>query len=119
MRKITAIIILSLMLLPPIWNGASFIHFLVEHTHAFCSSDVEHEHSSTDDCHTICHIALETEKGTFPNSKVEFYELKQFIPAFSDFYNTVSIADSHSANFSFSHLDGRTFIDELLRPPIA
>ena len=102
------------MLLPPIWNGASFIHFLVEHTHAFCSSDVEHEHSSTDDCHTICHIALETEKGTFPNSKVEFYELKQFIPAFSDFDSAGSVSDLHSTNFSHSHLHGRIIYDDLL-----
>ena len=81
-RPIAIILLLNLLLLPLIWNGVNFIHYLVEHTHTFCESEQNHQHTSAEDCHTICHISPQPYQGQIPVEKIEFYELKQYITTF-------------------------------------
>jgi len=84
MRKHSTILLLSLMLIPLLWNGMSLIHYLVEHTHSFCTNEQDHQHSSTEDCQIICHIAPQHAQGQIPH-KLGFYKLKQYISPFSSF----------------------------------
>lgn len=106
------------MLIPFFWNGASFIHYLVEHTHTFCASEQDHQHSSVEDCHTICHISPQHEDGQIPH-KVEFHELKKCVSEAPFANNQFSFPNAISANSDYAILYGRILSEDIFRPPIS
>lgn len=118
MGKTLTILLLSLMLIPLCWNGMSFMHYLVEHTHTLCANEKDHQHPSAEDCHTICHIAPQQDQGPVPN-KVEFYELKQYVTVFSCFDKQYSFSNAISTYSAYSLLYGRILLEDIFRPPIS
>jgi len=106
------------MLIPLLWNGVNFLHYLVEHTHTFCASEENHQHTSTDECHTICHISPLHDQSQIP-TKIEFYELKQCITAYSYFNIQSTFSNQLSTNNTFSFLYGRMISEDIFRPPIS
>ena len=118
MKKIFSILLLGLMLIPLYWNGMSLIHYMVEHTHTFCTSEQNHEHSSTEDCHAICHITPQHDHGQIPNT-VEFYELKQCVTTLSFFNHQFSFFNYTSTYSDYSLLRGRMLLADIFRPPIS
>ena len=111
-------LLFSLMLIPLLWNGMNFIHYLVEHTHTFCASEEDHQHTSSNDCQTICHITPSHDQGQLP-TKIEFYELKQYITADSYLDIQDLFSNQLSTNTAFSFLYGRTISEDIFRPPIS
>jgi hypothetical protein len=118
MRKISTILLLSFMVIPLFWNGASFIHYLVEHTHTFCASEQDHQHDSTEDCQTICHVSPQHDQGQIPH-KIEFYELKQYVTASPSIEKQFSFSKSHSTNSEYALLHNRILSEDIFRPPIS
>ena len=106
------------MLIPLIWNGVSFMHYLVEHTHTFCESEQNHHHSSTEDCQTICHIAPQHDHGQVPHN-IEFYELKQCISPFSYFDTQLLLPNRTSICPDYSLLYKKIISKDIFRPPIS
>jgi hypothetical protein len=118
MKQSFGILFLSLMLIPFFWNGLSLFHYMAEHTHTFCSTEQDHEHIPSEDCHTICHFSPDHGQAQIPN-KVEFYELQQCITT-NSYIKVVSIcANIKSTNLSYAHLYSRSFSGNIFRPPIS
>ena len=109
---------LSLILIPLCWNGMSFIHYLVEHTHTFCASEDDHQHSSTEDCTNVYHVAPHHEQNQIPH-KVEFYELKQYISSFSSFDTQLLLPNRTSICPDYSLLYEKILSEDIFRPPIS
>lgn len=118
MKNLLVISLLSLILIPSIWNGINFSHYLIEHTHTFCAIEESHQHQSTDDCQTICHITPIHDQSQIP-TKIEFYKLKQCITAYS--YSPIQSTSPNllSTNTVFSFLYGRIIYQDIFRPPIS
>jgi len=119
MKKFSSILLLSLMLIPFFWNAKSLIHYLVEHTHTFCASEQDHQHSPTDDCHTICLITTAQHDQAPIPTKTEFHELKQCITAFSSFNTHFLLTNHLSTNANYALLYGRIISEDIFRPPIS
>lgn len=117
MKNLSIILLLSLVLIPIVWNGVSFLHYLVEHTHTFCENDADHEHSSTDHCLTMYHLGQSHDHHQVP-TKTEFYELKQFINNFSSFNIPAFITNLSETDVIHSTRFGRLYINEVFQPPI-
>ena len=118
MKKFTSILLLSFMMIPIFWNAMSFVHYLVEHTHTFCTNKQDHQHSSSDDCFKICNITQHHDQGQVP-LKVEFYELKQYITPFSSFKTPIKFTNQLSSFTNYSSLYGRVILEDVFRPPIS
>ncbi|MFT4761963.1 MAG: hypothetical protein ACI9XO_001044 [Paraglaciecola sp.] len=118
MKKLPAILLLTLVLLPVIWNGVSFFHFIVEHTHTFCGNDADHEHSSTHDCLNIYHLT-EYQDHEQILVKTEFFELKQYITNYPTLNIPILLSTSSAVKFESSFLYGKILTDGIFRPPIA
>jgi len=117
MKKPHVILLLILVLLPIIWNGVSFFHYLSEHTHTFCESEIDHHHSTVDDCESIYDIS----KGEDQNhllTKVEFYEIKQFITPRSIISITSHLSTASALIFECSIQLERLFSEDIFHPPI-
>jgi hypothetical protein len=106
------------MLFPFFWNGLSLIHYMAEHTHTFCNTELDHEHIPSEDCHTICHFSAEEGQAQIPN-KVEFYELHQCITTNTYLEAESNWANANSTNLSYAHLYNRSFSGNIFRPPIS
>ncbi len=118
MKKTSTILLLSLMLFPLFWNSISFVHHLVEHTHTFCASEQDHQHTSTEDCQTICHISPQHDQGQVPH-KIEFYELKQCLSSFSPFNTQLLLSNRISISPDYSLLYEKIISEDIYRPPIS
>jgi len=114
----STLMLFSLLLIPLIWNGMNAVHYLVEHTHTFCASEQSHEHTSAEDCLTICHIAPQHERSQVP-VKAEFYELKQCISASSSFNRPLALSKLLPSKADYLLLRGRVLSEGIFRPPIA
>ena len=80
MKKLSILLFLNLMMLPVIWNGIGWWHYVVEHTHAFCDSDLEeHTHQTPEDCVSICQLTNNQPNQQLP-STTDYYELKNCLP---------------------------------------
>jgi hypothetical protein len=117
MRQLCTILLTSLVLLPILWNGASFFHYVVEHTHAFCESDIDHEHPLVDDCLTICHVIQDQDHNQLL-SKVEFFELKQYITSSFTLNKQLFSDRLVSTNAGSALFQGRIYSDDIFHPPI-
>jgi len=118
MKKISTILLLSLLLIPLFWNGMSFIHYLVEHTHTFCTSEQDHQHTLTEECPTICHITPQHEQDQIPHN-IEFHELKQCITTCASFNAQFAFSYQISTNSDYTLLYGRILSEDIFRPPIS
>ena len=80
--KLTSVIFLLILLqLPVIWNGISFIHYVIEHTHTLCSTTTEHAHPDPENCLSVFQLAESQRSNQFPPATtIEFQELKQYLP---------------------------------------
>lgn len=118
MKKLFTISLLSLVLLPIIWNGVSFFHYVIEHTHTFCESDINHEHTHANDCLNVYHISQNQDHDPLL-SKIEFFELKQYITAFPFFDKQFSFSNITSTNSEYFLLYNRILSEDIFRPPIS
>ncbi len=109
--------LLSLVLLPIIWNGLGFLHYVVEHTHIFCITDADHEHKSPHECSDIYHVNQSQDHDHLPTN-IEFYELKQYITTLSSLNIQPFSAALTATNAGASLNHGRIFSDDIFHPPI-
>ncbi|MEM9822225.1 MAG: hypothetical protein AAF985_14175 [Bacteroidota bacterium] len=118
MKKIRFLLLLSLVMLPVIWNGMNLVHYVLEHTHAFCLTDTDHEHKSAHECLDLYHFSQSHDHNHLP-TKVEFFELNQYITDFSSLniqsYSSVFNATKAVSSFFY----GRIYIEEIFHPPVA
>ena len=115
MKQLKILLLLSLVLLPVIWNGISVFHHLVEHTHTFCQDPSDHTHTTAEDCLTICKITP-NHQHQIPTHN-DYQELKQYLTPNLP-YNTHSNSISLQMNFEEPHLSGYYFSDDIFHPPI-
>ena len=108
---------LGLMCLPVIWNGLSLIHYVVEHTHVFCKSDTNHEHTSAQDCSSFCLLSKDQEHKQLL-TQIEFFELKQCISPLSDYHIQPFSSDLSSVDKRSSLFHGRIYSNDVFQPPI-
>ncbi|MEL6863525.1 MAG: hypothetical protein AAFP19_03855 [Bacteroidota bacterium] len=117
MRRLFIISLLSLVLLPIVWNGAGLLHHIVDHTHIFCLTDHEHEHQSSHECSSICHLNQDKPNDHVP-ATIEFYELKQYVTDYAPIgIQPVSIAFVAIDEDLFLN-QGRLFSNDIFHPPI-
>lgn len=118
MKKTSIILLLTLLLLPIIWNGATLFHYVVEHTHTFCQADSEHAHSNPDDCSTIFQLVEKHNQNQLPApTKSEFKELKQYISPYLYLISTTSLS-LQQINFVDIALPENLFTKDFFQPPI-
>ncbi len=116
MKVLNSIVILSLILSPIFWNGLSLVHYMVEHTHAFCLNDEDHNHQSVDECETIC--SLHSQDDPVPSQKIEYQEFKQYITTLSTL-NIKSPFSTLAATKAVTSLHyGRIYSNDVFHPPI-
>ena len=112
------ILLLSLVLLPIIWNGMSFLHYAMEHTHVFCLAEEDHEHTAAHDCSDIYHNIENQNQEHLPVS-IDFQEIKQYLTPHSSMKTLVFSTSSSTSQVSFSIYHDRLFPDDIFHPPIS
>ena len=117
MKNSFLILLIGLMFLPVIWNGLSLFHYVVEHTHVFCDSGTNHDHDSSQDCLSFCHINKYQEHH-HPVSTIEFFELKQYITPAHLFVIQPSSFTLLTTNNKSSIFNGRIYSNKIFHPPI-
>jgi len=117
MKNLFIIMLLSVVLLPIIWNGMGFFHYLVDHTHTFCENEDNHEHTSTDECLAMCHLGQSQAQHQIP-TQIEFYELKQFITTPSILNIRPLVNNLSNTAIIRSHHFGRVYSNDIFHPPI-
>lgn len=117
MKQALIISIISLLLLPIFQNGLALFHYVVEHTHLFCPSDLEHTHP--DNCLTLTIFQSSQNQNQLPApTKTEIQEIKLY--CLTDCLNLRSI-DSLSlkqVNFTNSFPPDNLFYKDIFHPPI-
>ena len=117
MKKLAILLLLSLMMLPVIWNGIGLWHYVVEHTHTFCASDAaEHTHQIPEDCVSIYQLTNNQSHQQLPTIN-DYYELKTCLTPIP-FFNTLLFSSTNQSNFVESHLLDKHFSDDIFHPPI-
>ena len=77
MKQTLIISIVLLLLLPILRNGLAFFHYIVEHTHLLCLSDLEHTHP--DNCLTLTIFQSPPNQNQLPSpTKLEIQEIKLY-----------------------------------------
>jgi len=114
-RQASVILLFSLLLLPTIWNGVSLIHYAIEHTHTFCSSDEDHTHSNPTDCTSICQLT-ESQSQLPSSTKIDFQELKQFLTPNLEFKQKLFLSFQQNYFITPSLLDN-AFSKDIFHPP--
>lgn len=118
MKKISVILVLSLLLLPIIWNGVSLFHYVVEHTHTFCETELEHAHTDPDDCLTIFQFSENHHQNQLPSTtKSEFKELNQYVSPDLHLIPATFLI-SQQTNFVDIAIPNNCFIKDVFHPPI-
>jgi len=115
-KQTSIILLLTLLLLPIIWNGITLFHFVVEHTHTFCQEDLAHAHSNTEDCLTIFQLSENHNQLPSP-TKSEFKALKQYLA--SNLYLAPILPYTfQQINFINPSLTDDAFSKDVFQPPI-
>ncbi len=118
MKKTSTLVLLAVLVIPLIWNGVNCLHFLVEHTHAFCVTEQGHQHSPIEDCQNTGHMVIQHDQGHLPE-RPKFYELQQCI-SITSFYNSQKTLDRQFyAETNFTSISGRMTSGKVFRPPIS
>lgn len=119
MKNTSVILLLVLLLLPIIWNAVSLFHYVVEHTHTFCETELEHAHTTPTDCLTIFQYSENHSQNQLPSpTKSEFKELNQYISPDLQLISTTFLI-SQQINFVDIALPDNFFIKDVFHPPIA
>ena len=118
MKQTSVIVLLTLLLLPIIWNGVTLFHFVVEHTHTFCEEDLTHTHSDTEDCLSIFQLTENHTNNQLPSStKSEFKELKQYLNPDTDLTSITAHLSQQMAFFDIL-LSDNSFSKDIFQPPV-
>lgn len=117
MNKLPIILLLSLTLLPIIWNGVGLFHYIVEHTHTFCLDETDHDHATADDCLNICHINQSQHQHQVLVQN-EYQELKLYLTP-KLFFNPLSASPITLTNFSEPSFCDNPLPEDIFHPPIA
>jgi len=105
------------MLLPVIWNGIGLLHYVVEHTHTFCTTEeTKHTHETVEDCLSLCQLTNQQPHQQLPTSN-DYYELKICITK-NAVLNTLSFSLTNQTNFIPPILLEKSFSDDIFHPPI-
>ena len=105
------------MLLPVIWNGIGLWHYVMEHTHTFCTENsTEHSHDDLDDCISICQLVNNQPNQLLPTNN-DYHELKTCLTP-NPFFNTLLFSLTNQANFITPFLLEIHFFDDIFHPPI-
>lgn len=118
MRFTTVILLLTLLSFPILWNGISLVHYVVEHSHTFCQSEVEHSHPNPDDCLSIFQLADSENQSPLPaTTKSEFQALKQYLtPQLA--LNPILFLSYQRAHFLDPVHSNHLFSKDVFLPPI-
>ncbi|MFK7980626.1 MAG: hypothetical protein AB8G86_11635 [Saprospiraceae bacterium] len=118
MKKLATILLLNLMLLPVIWNGIGLVHYVVAHTHTFCTNDStdNHTHDEIEACLSICQLTDIQPHQQLPVTN-DYFELKICITK-NSFLNTFALSLTNQVNFTDSYLLEKSFSDDIFHPPI-
>lgn len=117
MKKLATILLLKLMLLPVIWNGIGLWHYVVEHTHTFCTTDsTEHFHQTPKDCVSICQLTNNQPHQQLPTVN-EYHELKTCITP-DLFLTTFTFNLTSQSNFMESPPLEIPYSNDIFQPPI-
>lgn len=118
MKQTSVILLLTLLLLPIIWNGVTLSHYVVEHTHTFCQTELEHAHSDLDDCLSIFQLAENHHQNQLPApAKSEFKEIKQYLNPILDL-GPIIVFSSQQMNFVDISIPDNLFTKDVFHPPI-
>lgn len=105
------------MLLPVIWNGIGIWHYVMEHTHTFCTTDsAEHAHEMLEDCISICQLTNNQPHQQLPTTN-DYYELKTCITS-TPFFNILLFSSTRQPNFINPFLLETHFLTDIFHPPI-
>ena len=115
MKKVSILLILSLVLLPVIWNGIGLLHYMVDHTHTFCLDDSDHTHQPVEECLSICQITP-NQSQHIPTLN-DYQELKQYL-TFNKNLLPITILPVNQFNFKDPHLLESSFSTDIFHPPI-
>ena len=117
MKRIVTIILVNLMLLPVIWNGLGLLHYVVAHTHTFCTTDsAEHAHQTPADCISLCQLTNNQPHQQLPITN-DYYELKTCLTS-TLFFNTLLLSSTNQSNFVDPFLLETHFLTNIFHPPI-
>ena len=118
MKQTSIILLLSLLVFPILWNGISFLHYAVEHTHTFCQSDTEHSHPDPDNCLSIFELSDNQNKSELPaTTNSEFQELQQFLTPHLELHPLLYLS-TQQITFVNSSLSDDGFPKGVFLPPV-
>lgn len=118
MKQFPVVILLTLILLPIIWNGVSLFHFVIEHTHTFCQTESEHAHSTSENCLSIFQLAEKHNQNQLPSPlKNEFKELKQYLSPLL-LTSSLVLTNIQQRDFEDIPLPVRLIPKDIFQPPI-
>ena len=118
MKQTILISLLILLLSPIIWNGVTFFHYLVEHTHTFCQKDTTHNHSDTNECLSIFQLTENQHHKQLPSPKeIEFKEIKQFLTS-NLYFTPITEFSFREIPFIDIGLPDHIFSEDIFHPPI-
>ena len=118
MKNTYIILLLTLLLLPIVWNGVSLFHYVVAHTHTFCDTELEHTHTNPNECLTIFQLTENHHQNQLPTpAKSEFKELKQYLSQDLQITSTTLII-YQQINFVDIALPDNFFIKDIFHPPV-
>lgn len=115
-RRTLPILLLYLMLIPVIWNGASMVHYLVEHTHALCNTTDEHIHVASENCLTICVVDNHQSEGQIL-TVTDYKELNIYLLV-PQILTIVSVGGNQPQQFLSPTLLNHLYSNDIFHPPI-
>ena len=119
MKQTSVILLLTLLLLPIIWNGVTLFHYVIEHTHTFCQTELEHAHANPDTCLSIFQLAENHNQNQLPTpTKSEFKELKQYLTPKLDL-SPITVFSFPKLSFVDITFPDDLFSRDVFHPPIA
>lgn len=117
MKLLSVISLLCLLSFPIFWNGISLIHYVVEHTHTFCETDLEHSHPNPDDCLTILQLAENNSQSQLPSTtKIEFQDLQQYLTP-NLYLTSIAFSSFSAINFANFSLPNDGYLKDVFHPP--
>lgn len=116
MKRLFSILLLSLTLLPIAWNGINLLHYMVEHTHAFCVNQDEHTHQTMEECSTLCTLDNSQTEQQF-SIQNDYQDLKTYLtPDLS--FNFITSLSVQQVTFPKPAVRDDSSIRNIFRPPL-
>lgn len=118
MKRLASILLLSLTLIPVIWNGINMIHYVVEHTHVFCTNYDDHTHQTVEECSSFCVFEDYQHQYHF-SIQNDYQELKIYLTLHHLSFNFKTPLSLYQSIFLESPAWEHSFIRDIFRPPLS